>query len=223
MKRTRMIVAALMLVVSTAAPAQKYYDHEVSAETVAWDLRDMMERFTRYIEMVGTTQILSNGVYTPNRKVNAIIKDSVPSLFYDYKNVKMITTQGVGGKVMKQQPMNDYFRRLEIQSRSEFYKVEYSLEFDLLASGTELKWKEEKDPAKINRYGNGAKLSYAEVTIYQEYRRYKRIRGRGNETELDKVEEDRKTMKVYKIEIYNQTIISLGDVTKAERYHTEQY
>ena len=70
-------MAALMLVVSTAAPAQKYYDHEVSAETVAWDLRDMMERFTRYIEIVGTTQTLSNGVYTPNRKVNAIIKPAV--------------------------------------------------------------------------------------------------------------------------------------------------
>ena len=111
--------------------------------------------------------------------------------------------------------MKRYFRNLETQAAGGLNRsVTYDLEFELICSGDGFKWK--KDTSK--KFRNGAELYSAEVLILQ---RYIREGGTGGDNSSRRIEEDHKTMKVWKIIMDNRTIVSLGSVERIERIDTQ--
>ena len=190
------------------ANGQIIYEHPVSSDVIIRDLNTLMDKFCRYVEIIGSTKHYN----TP--KV-AQVRDSVPKLFYEYDSCYMLTTYADKGRKQDRKTMKRYFRNLETQAAGGLNRsVTYDLNFELICSGDGFKWK--KDTSK--KFRNGAELYSAEVLILQ---RYIREGGTGGDNSSRRIEEDHKTMKVWKIIMDNRTIVSLGSVERIERIDTQ--
>lgn len=189
------------------ANGQIIYDRPVSSDVIMRDLNSLTEKFCRYVETIGSTKHYN----TPEV---ARVRDSVPKLFYDYDSCYMLSTYADKGRMQSRKTMKRYFRNLETQAAAGLNSsVTYDLEFELITNGDGLKWK--KDTAK--KYRNGAVCYSAEVLLIQ---RYVRIGGTGDNARR-RVEDDHKTMKVWKIMMDDRTIVGLGSVESIERMETQ--
>ena len=206
MKRLFLLCMALGFLITANAQGRGKWTEEEMLEM----LEDKVATFCKYIGIVGSTR---SGVSVQEKE--AIINNSLWGLFYRYKERSMITTRGWNGKILNKSKMKDYFVALKDQSLTGFRKeeVSYDLKFDFVTSGGQLKWKYKKTNE------DGTKEYTAEVLITQVY--IKEMRNGSNEIIQRKREEDKKTMECTKI-VYpdNETLIALGDITKAVRIST---
>ena len=205
----RWMMVCCLVLAAVSANGQIIYDRAVSSDVIIRDLQTLMDKFCRYVETIGTSKTVNSA------KISKLRTDSVPKLFYEYDSCFMYTTYAEKGRMKERKEMKRYFRNLETQAQNKFNTITYDLDFELICSGDGFQWKE--DTSK--KYRNGAKCYSAEILVMQRYiREGGSISGDGASR---KIEEDLKTMKVWKIMLDNRTIVGLGSVERIERIYTQ--
>lgn len=204
----RWMMVCCLVCATVSVNGQIIYEHAVSSDVIIRDLNTLMDKFCRFVEIIGSTKHYN----TPQV---AQIRDSVPKLFYEYDSCYMLTTYADKGRMQSRKSMRRYFRNLETQAAGGLNRsVTYDLDFELICNGDGFQWK--KDTSK--KFRNGAECYSAEVLVLQRYIREGRT---GGDNSSRRIEEDHKTMKVWKIMMGNRTIVGLGSVERIERIHTQ--
>lgn len=175
-------------------------------------LEELVDRFCRYVEVVGSTHSVSV------EEKNKIRRDSVRPLFLDYTERVMITTSGTAGQYKVKKKMHDYFYNLQRQAgkaRTEGRRVEvmYDLDFQFACDNGKLIWKYE------GVTDEGIKKYSTKVLIYQTYMKQTKD---GVEILRSRNEVDKKEMNAYKFVLPDgkTQLIKLYDITQVERMDT---
>lgn len=206
-------LAFIMMLVCTfcMAHAQNLKDYRYSDGKELKVLEELVGKFCRYVEIVGSTDSYSESMK------NKIRTDSVKPLFYKYEQRKMITTNSYGTST---KPMRQYFRNLQVQASkpknisADKTEITYQLDFEFVAVNGKLKWE------FSHTEDDGSKVYTSTVYIYQTYMKKTT---RGYETIRKKTEVDKKEIKIRQVVTpkTNKVLMKLFDVTQAERLHTE--
>lgn len=168
----------------------------------------------RYIVAVGTSVGQPGSVH--NAEKDLIIKNKVPSLFWNYREDPryMKTTNGANGAVIRKRPMYIYFPNLKMQSENRLNtKTIYELRYEGIVH------KNKSDNLTFERtLSDGCKLYSTIIRIRQRYHEIN-FSAKGVEgMSVEKTEEDIKDYKIYIVVKPNgKAGVFLGDVYRAKR------
>ena len=178
------------------------------------EIKAQANTLCKYIVAVGTS--IGQPGSVGNAEKDIIIKNRVPTLFWNYKEDPryMKTTSGADGTVIRKRPMYIYFSNLKTQSENKLNaQTIYELRYDGIINDNK-----SKGLTFERTLADGCKLYSTIIRIRQRYHQIN-LSSLGIEGKsIEKIEDDIKDYKVYiVIKPNGKAGVFLGDVYRAKR------
>ena len=208
MKKNYFIILCLFLT------HQSFAQGTIDVTTFEKQISAKANTLCKYIVAVGTS--IGQPGSVGNAEKDIIIKNRVPTLFWNYKEDPryMKTTNGAHGDVIRKRPMYIYFSNLKTQSENKLNtKTIYELRYVGIINDNK-----SKGLTFERTLADGCKLYSTIIRIRQRYHQIN-LSSLGIEGKsIEKIEDDIKDYKVYiVIKPNGKAGVFLGDVSRAKR------